>query len=159
MAPRVYPPNMFTPTNDPATGQWFHADPAAMAAHMSGGAGAAPLDPQPGDVEDAHTPSAGIGRGVREFLGLGKNGEKRVLPALFEEVFGACCLTVPAPLPPADPFFGSDASQTATRTKRHASWLSASLWAALRRSSCATSMLCMLRLGALGPPPSLASSC
>lgn len=68
-----------------------------MAEYLSGSAGALPLGPsagQPGAAQgdrydDAYTPSAGIAESVKEMISLGRKEEKRVLPVLLEEIFGA----------------------------------------------------------------------
>lgn len=86
LLPRVYPPNAFTPDNDPVKNLWFHANPAQMAEWASQQSGVAPLSLQ--DNTDHYTPSAGVAENVKDMLSRGsKNEAQRVLPVYLEEIF------------------------------------------------------------------------
>ncbi|PWZ00903.1 hypothetical protein BCV70DRAFT_187784 [Testicularia cyperi] len=91
LLPRIYPPNAFTPKNDPDKKLWFHANPAQMAEWASQQAGVTPLSltPSPADesASDSYTPSAGVADSVKGMLGLGSKQDARVLPVFLEEVF------------------------------------------------------------------------
>ncbi|PWN49549.1 hypothetical protein IE53DRAFT_138389 [Violaceomyces palustris] len=96
LLPRIYPPNAFTPANEPAENSWFHADPQAMAEWASRKAGAEPLILSSGasqgsdrstQEEDTWTPDTGVRESIEGMLGLRSRDEDRVLPVLLEEVF------------------------------------------------------------------------
>ncbi|KAK0569896.1 surf-like protein [Tilletia horrida] len=95
--PRIYPPNAFTPPNEPEKNSWFHADPEQMAQFFSPSSAAASASQSVHveDDEDHFTPSAGVAASVRSMLGLGGSSDassptessQPVLPILLEEIF------------------------------------------------------------------------
>lgn len=79
LLPREKQRNSFTPQNDPSKHIWYFADVRELKSFFEGGSRPAE------EGEDDFTPSAGVGRSVKEMLGLEKN---EVMPVLMEEIFG-----------------------------------------------------------------------
>ncbi|UZJ51091.1 hypothetical protein CBS101457_000411 [Exobasidium rhododendri] len=78
LLPRPKERNSFTPTNNALKHTWFFADVSEMVQYFSRG--------RSEEEEDTYTPSAGVGRSVKELLGL-ERSERQILPVYLEEIF------------------------------------------------------------------------
>jgi hypothetical protein len=78
LLPRPKERNSFTPTNNLQKHTWFFADVGELVQYFSN---------EKKEEEDTHTPSAGVGRSVKELLGI-ERSERQVLPVYLEEIFG-----------------------------------------------------------------------
>jgi len=78
LLPRPKERNSFTPSNDPIKHNWFFADVSELVSYFSH---------RKEEEQDTYTPSAGVGRSVKELLGM-ERSERQVLPVYLEEIFG-----------------------------------------------------------------------
>jgi hypothetical protein len=78
LLPRPKERNSFTPSNDPTKHNWFFADVSQLVDYFSYNSE---------EEQDQYTPSAGVGRSVKEMLGF-ERSDRQVLPVYLEEIFG-----------------------------------------------------------------------